>query len=677
MVIHVRIYKVCHVGPTGSALQFMQNTGSGNPETQVGFLTIATMKIKERPVALYDIEVFPNCFHCFISDSESHKKYKFEISNRKNQLEELIDFFYFKRVEHIMCGYNNHHYDDIVINYMIFFRNTMKRFDYLKICNSLYYLSKAIIESEKTENIDKIKPYKYANYFYSFDLMTMLYSTTKQKSLKEVEILLGMDNVQEFEAGFDQRLLDSEIDDMIKYNENDVDATELLLNTVKDEVDLRLEVEKEWGFDALSMSNIRIGEEILLRQSNLKGVALEEAKSKIRRVAKIENKDIILPFIQYSNPKLKEVLLDVKNATCYPCKSDKKQKNYEKKFVLSNTCYSIGEGGIHTINEPRIFKPTTDQYIGHSDVTSMYPSLAIIYKWLPVHLGKDFWNVYESLYKERVIAKRNHDELKAKAFKFALNSPIGKMQNENSWAYDPLNAYKIRMNGQLILLMLVDRLLSINCKIVQVNTDGVVYIADKANRELINQFIREVENITKLHFDSDDYESFYQYDVNNYFGIRKGYSQSGDPSLIEKKGKFITEIGLNNSMTPVVISKAVINYFLTKEPIDKFVKEDKNIRDFLMSQSVNREFKIEYGNKPVQRINRYYASNSGYYLMRVKDKMYETKKESILSDVGVILLNHIDSTPIEKRKINYQYYIGKAKTIVSEFINRQLTIFDN
>ena len=637
----------------------------------------ATMKIKERPVALYDIEVFPNCFHCLVSDSESHKKYKFEISNRKNQLEELIDFFYFKRIEHIMCGYNNHHYDDIVINYMIFFRNTMKRFDYLKICNSLYYLSKAIIESEKTENIDKIKQYKYANYFYSFDLMTMLYSAAKQKSLKEVEILLGMDNVQEFEAGFDQRLLDSEIDDMIKYNENDVNATELLLNTVKDEVDLRLEVEKEWGFDALSMSNIRIGEEILLRQSNLKGVALEEAKSKIRRVAKIENKDIILPFIQYSNPKLKEVLLDVKNATCYPCKSDKKQKNYEKKFVLSNTCYSIGEGGIHTINEPRIFKPTADQYIGHSDVTSMYPSLAIIYKWLPVHLGKDFWNVYESLYKERVIAKRNHDELKAKAFKFALNSPIGKMQNESSWAYDPLNAYKIRMNGQLILLMLVDRLLSINCKIVQVNTDGVVYIADKANRELINKFIHEVENITKLHFDSDDYESFYQYDVNNYFGIRKGYSQSGDPSLIEKKGKFITEIGLNNSMTPVVISKAVINYFLTKEPIDKFVKEDKNIRDFLMSQSVNREFKVEYGNKPVQRINRYYASNSGYYLMRVKDKMYETKKESILSDVGIILLNHIDSTPIEERKINYQYYIGKAKTIVSEFINRQLTIFDN
>lgn len=635
------------------------------------------MIIKGKPVAVYDIEIFPNCFHCTVVDTESHKKYKFEISNRKNQLEELVDFFYFKRTGHIICGYNNHHYDDIVINYIIFFRSKMKRLGYLKICNSLYYLSKAIIDTEKTDNLNKIKSYKYANYFYSFDLMTMLYSAKRQKSLKEVEILLGMDNVQEFETGFDQRLLDSEIDDMIKYNENDVEATETLLNNVKDEIALRLEVEKEWGFDALSMSGVRFGEEILLQTSNLKGNNLENAKSRIRRVSTIELKDIILPFIQYSNPKLKEVLLDIKNATCNPCKSDKKQQNYEKKFVLSNTCYSIGEGGIHTINEPRIYKPTDEQFIGHADVTSMYPSLAIIYKWLPVHLGKDFWNVYKSLYEERVTAKHNHEELKAKAFKFALNSPIGKMQQETSWAYDPLNAYKIRMNGQLILLMLVDRLLSINCKIVQVNTDGVVYIADKANREVIKAFINDVENKTQLHFDTDDYESFYQYDVNNYFGIRKGYSQSGDPSLIEKKGKFITEIGLNNSMTPVVVSKAVINYFLNKQPIDKFVKEDRNIRDFLMSQSVNREFKVEYGGKPVQRINRYYASNSGYYLVRIKEEPYKPKKETIISETGVRIANRIDSTPIEKRMINYQYYIGKAKTIVSEFINRQLTIFDN
>ena len=638
------------------------------------------MKIKDRSVVLYDIEIFPNCFHCTCKNSESHLLHKFEISNRKNQLKELVDFFYFDRTTHIMCGYNNKHYDDIVINYIIFYRNRMERLGYLEICRSLYYLSKAIIQSEKDENIDKIKKYKYANYFYSFDLMTMLYSAKQQKSLKEIEILLNMDNVQEYELSFDQRILDSDIDDMIAYNVNDVEATETLLNKVKDDVALRLVVENEWGIDVLSMSGVRFGEDILLKEYRKK--VPEASKSQLvsntRKIGDVHLKDIILPFITYKNPKLKEVLSDMMNVTCNARKTDKKQQNYEKKFVLSNICYSIGEGGIHTINEPRIYKPKDGQYIGHSDVTSMYPSLAIIYKWLPVHLGEEFWNVYKSLYEERITAKRNHEELKAKAFKQALNALTGKMQQETSWAYDPLNVYKIRINGQLILLMLVDRLLALNCEIVQVNTDGVIYIAEETKRKLVDKAIQEIESITQLCFESDDYEAFYQYDVNNYFGVQKGYSQSGDPRLIEKKGRFITEIGLNNSMTPVVISKAVINYFLNKQPIDKFIKEDSDIRDFLMSQSVNREFKVEYANKYIQRINRYYASTNGYYLFKVKDKAYEAvRRENIVSDTGVTILNKIDNKPISERKINYQFYIGKAKSIANEFINRQLTIFDS
>lgn len=640
--------------------------------------SLGSMIVKDRPVVLYDIEVFPNCFHCTCKDSESHKLYKFEISNRKNQLEELVDFFYYKRVEHIICGYNNKHYDDIIINYMIRFCGIMKRLGYLRICNSIYFLSKEIISAEKTEKIDKIKEYKYANYFYSFDLMTMLYSSKQQKSLKEIEILLHMPNVQEFDGSFDSRLLDKEIDDMIAYNVNDVDATETLLNKVREDVELRLAVESEWGFDALSMSGVRFGEEILLKEyRKYNKASKDELKAITRKVGDIHLEDIILPFIQYSNPKLKEVLSDVKNATCNPCKSDKKQENYEKKFVLSNICYSIGEGGIHTINEPRIYKPKDGQFIGHSDVTSMYPSLALIYKWLPVHLGEDFWNVYESLYKERITAKHSGEKLKSKAFKQALNALTGKMQQEGSWAYDPLSIYKIRINGQLILLMLVDKLLKLNCKIVQVNTDGVVYIADEIDRTAITEAIKSIERLTQLTFESDDYESFYQYDVNNYFGIRKGYSQSRDPELIEKKGRFITEIGLNNSMTPVVIPKAVINYFLTEEPIDKFVKEDSDIRDFLMSQSVNREFKVEQGGKPVQRINRYYASNSGYYLMRVKEKDYEPRKEAKITDCGVRIINNITDNCTAGKRINYQYYISRAKKIASGFVNRQLNLFDD
>lgn len=149
------------------------------------------MIVKERPVVLYDIEVFPNCFHCTCKDSESHKLYKFEISCRKNQLEELVDFFYTNRTDHIMCGYNNKHYDDIIISYIIHFCSRMKRLGYSRICSSLYYLSKEIISSEKTGNIDKIKVYKYSNYFYSFDLMLMLYP------IPNLGILIDLNSVLE------------------------------------------------------------------------------------------------------------------------------------------------------------------------------------------------------------------------------------------------------------------------------------------------------------------------------------------------------------------------------------------------------------------------------------------------------------------------------------------------
>ena len=72
----------------------------------------------------------------------------------------------------------------------------------------------------------------------------------------------------------------------------------------------------------------------------------------------------------------------------------------------------------------------------------------MINHWLPVHLGEDFWNVYSARYKERVAAKRKGELLKSKALKQALNARIGKMQQESSLAYDPLNVYKIRINGQ-------------------------------------------------------------------------------------------------------------------------------------------------------------------------------------------------------------------------------------
>lgn len=317
--------------------------------------------------------------------------------------------------------------------------------------------------------------------------------------------------------------------------------------------------------------------------------------------------------------------------------------------------------------------------------SAMYPSLLIEYQWGPRHLGKLFCDLFAGLKVERLEAKHTHQEVKNMFLKIVLNAPTGKMQQEVSWMYDPFNVFKIRINGQLILLLLVDRLLDLGCEIIQCNTDGVVYRAKKGLKQAISDAIKEVEALTRLEFESDEYEAFYQYAINDYFGVLKDRK-------IEEKGMFITKNKLGKGLAPVIIPKAVINYFVKGESVEEFIKSDGDIRDFLMSQQVDKKFEVFHGENRVQRINRFYASTNGYSLFKRKynedaGKTYELEYDprtytipeyneyNMLTKSGVTILNQLYDTTVEGRKINYRYYISEAKKIISDFTEQQLELF--
>lgn len=643
------------------------------------------MLIRNLKVVVYDIEIFPNCFTCTCKDTTTDKIDVFEISKRKNQLIELVDFFSSKDV--IFCGYNNIHYDDVIVNYIIDYVFVMKKKTSEIICRSIFKLSKCIIESQDGD-IGEYKRWKYSNYFKSFDLLTMQFSSKKRIGLKEMQLTMHYKNVQEYDGSFDEPITDEEIDEVVKYNINDVDSTAELLNLLKKDIELRLYIEDEYNIQCLSFDGVKIGERILAKMyCDKTGISYKKLKELSSPMDIVPLKDVIFPFITYKNRILKDILEDMKQQKV----SSKERKGYEKKFVLSNLGYSLGVGGLHSINKPGIIRPNEDEYIGHSDVLSMYPSLLIKYKLTPQHLGKVFLQVYEDAYNIRVEAKHNQQKLKDKTFKLALNSVTGKMQEENSWLYDPFNVFKIRINGQLILLMLIERLLELGCKIVQANTDGVMYVAKKNTRDRVQEAISEVEAITQLVFESNDYEAFYQYAINDYFGIIDGYSQSKDSKLIEKIGMFITETKLGGGLAPTIIPKAVINYFLTKQPVDEYIRSSKDIKDFVMGQRVNKKFDVFHGTEKVQRVNRFYASTNDYYLFKRKytekyrglgfkyqGKDYDAHKYTdynMLADSGVTILNTYDEKPIEHRHINYLYYIKKAQKIVEELRCKQLSLF--
>lgn len=631
------------------------------------------MIIQGKIVQVFDIEVFPNVFSCTLKNSETGEITVFEFSKRtsdaKAEASKLVGLF--KDPKFMFCGYNNIHYDNPIINFIIENINTMPN-DYQRICSTLFKLGQTIITSETSEGWKK---WKYANNFATLDLLTMLFSQKLRVGLKEMQVTMQFKNVQEYSGKFDEYLPTSEIDEMLKYNLNDVESTEELLNRCKKDIDLRVGIQEEFGVDVLSKDGMTIGTEILKTKYLEKtGKSWYDIKDLRSPCDIIDLKDVIFPFIDFDTPVLKELLLEMKQQKVSPGR-----KGYEKHFLLDNVEVTVGVGGIHTVNEPEIIIPSENELLLDSDVNSLYPSLIISYNLVPKHLGKEFLEVYGKVREDRLYAKRNHQDVKNMTYKLALNGATGNYQNEYSWLYDPVAVMKIRINGQLLLLKLTEMLLAKGARLKQLNTDGILYLISK-NVDY-QSVLKQWEELTKLTLETEEYEAFYQFAINDYLAIGKGYSESKDPKLIKEKGLFIDKVSLGKGMQPMIIPKALRAYFADSIPIEDTVRNDRNLNDFITYQKVDKKFSVEYNGNLISRINRYYVSTNGAKLYKCI-LSYDDEKEirndytNMLKASGVTIVNNLEEIKEFPDNVNYRYYIGECNKIISAFKNKQLSLFN-
>jgi hypothetical protein len=640
------------------------------------------MIIRGKIVYVYDIEVFQNIFHCSVKNTETNNIYKFEISERKNQLRDLVKFF--KQVDKyitwgdyyttninipanvIFCGYNNLHYDNPIINYIIEYEDKLMQYNIPTICSSIFNLSKTITTSSE-DNIDAWKHWKYQIWFDTFDILTMLYSNKLRVGLKEIQVTMQYPNVQEFVCDWTKPLPLEDFDSMIDYNINDIESTSELLNRCKKDVDLRIAIEDEYGVRVLSKDGVNIGMKILTQKYLEKtGLTWQDIKDLRSPMSIIPLKDVILPFIKYDSPILQRVLDDMKNQIVSPGR-----KGYENKFVFNNLRYSVGVGGIHSVNSPEIIIPRDDEMLIDIDAQSLYPSMLIEYGFYPKHLGKEFLEVYKQIKDERIEAKHNGDKVKNETLKLALNGLSGNLQNEHNFCYSPFAVMQIRINGQLLLLMLAEKLTQIGCRIVQANTDGLFVLLKKDVYSKVNSICREWEQLTKLTLEEDRFKAMYQYAINDYFAIT-------EDNKVKEKGMFITTVKLGKGLTPKIIPKAVINFFKDGISVEDTIKNCTDIRDFLMSEKTGKQWHVEYMNEEQQRTNRFYASTNGGYLWKWKYSNDSDAKsyQNMLTASGVTLLNKFDDKPIKERKINYRYYIMEAYKIIRDLKPLQLSLWD-
>ena len=421
------------------------------------------MILKNKTVFVYDLEVFPNLFTCAVKNTESKNKRVYEISDRKNEMEDMIKLFLNKKI--LWVTYNGIHYDNALMSYIIMNYNTLNKLPIWDLNRNLKAMSDLIIDSQ--ENTASWRKYKYSGLIDGIDLLTLLFSSKLRVGLKELQVTMEYPNVREYEGNFNKNAPESDFESIIAYNFNDVESTEELLYRLEKDINLRLGIEKEYGVNVLSMDGVSIGKEILkTKYLQDTGKTWNDIKDLRTPCEYIPLKDVIIPTISYETKQLQDLLSRMKKLTLHPG-VDK----WNETFNFFGTMVNIAEGGIHSINQPEIVIPKEDEMLVDWDAASLYPSLLISYEFYPRHLGKEFLQTYSNIKKERIEAKHNGNKIKNETLKLCLNSVTGLMQSEYSWMYSPLDVYKIRINGQLLLLKLAEMLiLKTGCRIVQYNT---------------------------------------------------------------------------------------------------------------------------------------------------------------------------------------------------------------
>ena len=176
--------------------------------------------------------------------------------------------------------------------------------------------------------------------------------------------------------------------------------------------------------------------------------------------------------------------------------------------LLSN--FVFGMGGLHGAPS----KPIRCGRCKHKDVASMYPSSI-------VHLNAlgEATDKYDQMRRERVAIKKT-DPVKAGALKLILNSVYGNFKNRYSVLNNPMASASVCLYGQIALFSLCRELHKAGYRVINANTDGVVYLEDPElndrDEQICTEWEREFENYT---LETDYYSQWIQRDVNNYIAV--------------------------------------------------------------------------------------------------------------------------------------------------------------
>lgn len=213
--------------------------------------------------------------------------------------------------------------------------------------------------------------------------------------------------------------------------------------------------------------------------------------------------------------------------------------------------------------------------------------------------------------------------------------------------------------------------------------DGQLCYVRYDQRDKYEELSKEWEILSQHTLEETLYSKFIQTSVNDYIAI----TTSND---IKLKGDFVSDFELHKNKSGRVIPLSLQNYFINNIPINETIKNCTNIYDFCLGvKSIGKNRLIAFDKEKqietsLQKINRYYISNKGIYILK-RLPILENKTASMQLDIfGNVddgtresrieanslqtIFNTYIEKPFNEYDINYQYYIDRCNKIINQII---------
>lgn len=598
----------------------------------------------------YDFEVFKWDWLVVLIDPINRKKTI--IANDRNALKHYFD----ENSNKIWVGYNNMHYDVPILKGILLGMNPKEISDQI------------IVEGKKEYEISKEFRKIRILSFDCYDGMN---------GLKVLEAFMGH-NIEETEVPFDiQRPLNKkEIYQTIFYCTHDVEET------------IQVFIRRIYEFDS-SMTIIDMFDFPIDYVSKTKGQLTALVVDCERKEHDDEFDITFVPVLQLNKYKyvqdwFERICKQKSYNTLLPSTPENeyilskgrqliKEKTVGFETYVSGVPHQFGFGGVHGAPLKPIHK---NGKLFHCDVTSFYPSEMIVYKFLTRNCKepKKFQDVYDT----RVALKKAGKKKEQAPYKVILNSQYGITKDKYSTAYDPVQANNICINGQLLLLDLLEHLevMGDHYELIQSNTDGIIVWIDnepkseKWLRHITNEWINRTgmglgldewggvdENGNNLH-----HIGIVQKDVNGYVGIFKN-------GKIEAKGAYVKELDDLDNDLPIV-NRALVEFITKGTPVEETINASNDMIDFQKVFKLSAKFKSAWHNGQTlnNKCYRVYASTDkkDTFLGRCREVGGNPLAFGNCPEHCFIYNKDVKGVPLSI-KLDKQWYINLARKRLQDF----------